>query len=124
MELEALALIVVSSMAFFAALGGCIAYVKHRSPLKGCLVGAALGPVGLVVVARLSFGHRPMVDRGAQNSFRSLVDYQAELRAAGRRWWSRAGSHDGVSAQNLRQGGQSDWARGQTLRQIRRGVCG
>ena len=80
MELAVLALIVLSTVALFAALGGCIAYVKHRSPLTGCLLGAALGPIGLVLAARLTFGHRPMVDPGAWNSFRSVVDYQSEPR--------------------------------------------
>ena len=80
MESIAVTLIVVGSMAFCAAVGGCISYIKRRPPLEGFLLGFALGPIGLMVLYRMSFAHRPMVDRGAWNSFHSLVDYQAEVK--------------------------------------------
>ncbi len=80
MESIAVTLIVLSSLAFFAALGGCISYIKRRPPLEGCLLGGALGPIGLVILWKMSFAHRPMVDRGAWNSFHSLVNYQDEVK--------------------------------------------
>ena len=79
MELEVIVLVVLSSIALFAAIGGSISHVKNRKPLEGFFLGAFLGPIGVVVAARMSFGHRPMIDPGAWNSFRSLVDYQTDM---------------------------------------------
>lgn len=81
MDWEVLSLIVLACMALFAAVGGCISHVKHRRPLEGLVLGAFLGPIGWVVESRRPFGHRPMVDRGAWDSFHSLVTYQAGPRA-------------------------------------------
>lgn len=77
MELEPLALIALSALACFAAAGGWVSHVKNRPPLEGFFLGALLGPVGLIVELRMPFNHRPMVDRGAWDSFRSMVDYQS-----------------------------------------------
>ena len=77
MQIEALLLIIVSSVACFAAVGGCLAQLKNHPPLEGVILGALLGPIGLLVLARMRVAHRPMVDRGAWNSFRSMVDYQS-----------------------------------------------
>ena len=78
MEFEVIALVVLSSIALFAAVGGWIAHLKNRQPLEGLILGALLGPVGVWLVARKPFAHRPMIDQGAWNSFRSLVSYQAD----------------------------------------------
>ncbi len=78
MNVEALVLIVVAGLAFCAALGGCIAYVKHRRPLEGVVLGGLLGPLGLILELKKPFAHRPMVDRGAWNSFQSVVSYQSD----------------------------------------------
>ena len=78
MDLEALTLIAVSSLACCAAVGGCLARLKHRNPLEGFVLGACLGPIGVLLELRQPFAHRPMVDRGAWNSFRSVVDYQSD----------------------------------------------
>ncbi len=71
-------LTVLACSAGFAAVGGTIAYWKHRRPLEGLILGAILGPLGLILELCKPFGHRPMVDAGARNSFRSLVEYQSE----------------------------------------------
>ena len=81
MEWMILGLVAVSSLASFAAIGGCISYWKHRRPLEGFFLGAVLGPIGLVLELMRPFGHRPMIDQGARTSFQSLVEYQAESRA-------------------------------------------
>ncbi len=78
MELVALSLVVLSTSACFAAMGGWVAHWKNRRPVEGLMLGAVLGPVGLVLEIWKPYTHRPMVDRGAQNSFRSLVRYQSE----------------------------------------------
>ena len=78
MEFVALSLVVLSTSACFAALGGWVAHWKNRRPLEGLMLGAILGPVGLILEMGKPYAHRPMVDRGAQNSFRSLVRYQSE----------------------------------------------
>ena len=77
MEPEALALIALAAVACFAAAGGWVSHLKNRPPLEGFFLGALLGPVGLVVELRRPFAHRPMIDRGAWDSFRSMVDYQS-----------------------------------------------
>ena len=77
MDLVTLALVALSAVGSFAAIGGAVAYAKRRRPLEGLLLGATLGPVGLILVWTKPFGHRPMIDRGAQTSFRSLVQYQS-----------------------------------------------
>ena len=77
MEYEAVTLIVLSSIALFAAVGGWIAHLKNRQPIEGFLLGVLLGPIGVLMVARMPFQHRPMIDQGAWHSFRSMVDYQA-----------------------------------------------
>ena len=78
MDLEVIALVLLSGIALFAAVGGWIAHGKNRQPLAGFLLGALLGPIGLILVARMAFARRPMIDQGAWNSFRSLVDYQSD----------------------------------------------
>ena len=78
MELVALSLVALSTSACFAAMGGWVAHAKNRRPLEGLILGAVLGPVGLIVEMWKPYAHRPMVDRGAQNSFRSMVRYQSE----------------------------------------------
>ncbi len=78
MEIEVLSLAVLCGLALFAAIGGSISHLKNRNPMQGFMLGALLGPVGLVMVARQPFGHRPMIDHGAWHSFRSLVDYQSD----------------------------------------------
>ena len=78
MQYEVLSLIVISSVACFAAIGGWLAQLKNRSPLEGVILGAFLGPIGVLIEFRMRFVHRPMVDRGAWNSFRSLVSYQSD----------------------------------------------
>ena len=77
MEIEVVLLVVLSGIALFAAVGGWISHLKNRQPLEGFLLGAVLGPVGLILMARKPFAHRPMIDQGALNSFRSLVSYQS-----------------------------------------------
>lgn len=77
MELEVVWLAVLGGLAFFAAIGGSVSHLKNRKPLEGFVLGGLLGPVGIVVAARQPFGHRPMIDQGAWNSFRSMVDYQS-----------------------------------------------
>ena len=77
MELEVVSLAMVCGLALFAAVGGSISHFKNRKPLEGFVLGALLGPIGLVMVARQPFGHRPMIDQGAWHSFRSMVDYQS-----------------------------------------------
>ena len=78
MDLQVLLLIILSSLALFAAGGGWVSHLKNRQPLEGFVLGAVLGPIGVLVVWRMPFAHRPMVDRGAWNSFRSMVDYQSD----------------------------------------------
>lgn len=78
MELVALSLITLAGAALFAAMGGIASYAKNRRPIEGCVLGAILGPIGVFLELRRPVAHRPMVDRGAWNSFRSLVDYQSE----------------------------------------------
>ena len=78
MDFEVLSLVILSSLALFAAAGGAMSYQKHRQPLEGFILGAVLGPIGLVLVHRMPYAHRPMVDRGAWHSFRSVVDYQSK----------------------------------------------
>lgn len=77
MELEVLTLIGLSSIALFAALGGWISHVKNRQPLEGFMLGGVLGPIGVIITLRMPFGHRPMIDQGAWNSYRSMVTYQS-----------------------------------------------
>ena len=79
MEYEVMSLVVLCALALFAAVGGSISHLKNRRPLEGFVLGALLGPIGLLVVARQPFGHRPMIDQGAWHSFRSLVDYQSNV---------------------------------------------
>ena len=76
MDFELVALVALSSLALFAAVGGSISHRKNRPPLEGFVLGGLLGPIGLFLVARQPFAHRPMIDDGAWRSFRSLVDYQ------------------------------------------------
>ena len=78
MEPEVVSLLVVASLGFCAAAGGAIAHWKNRSAWKGCIVGAILGPPGVLLVSRLSFGHRPMVDQTAWSSFHSMVEHQSD----------------------------------------------
>ncbi len=71
-------LTILAGSAGFAAVGGTIAYWKHRKPVEGLIFGAVLGPVGLFLELLKPFGHRPMVDGPAKNSFQFLVEYQSE----------------------------------------------
>ena len=77
-QYEVVTLIVVASLSLFAAIGGLISHHKNRQPLEGVLLGAVLGPIGLLWAARQPFAHRPMIDRGAWNSFRSMVEFQSD----------------------------------------------
>ena len=78
MEPAVLIMLVLSSLAFCAAIGGCVSYWKNRQPLEGCLLGVVLGPIGLILAFRMPFLHRPMVDRGAWHTFRSMVELQSD----------------------------------------------
>ena len=71
-------LTILAGSAGFAAVGGTIAYWKHRKPIEGLIFGAVLGPVGVLLELSKPFGHRPVVDAWARTSFQSLVQYQSE----------------------------------------------
>lgn len=70
-------LLVVAGSALCAAIGGSLAYRKNYHPLRGFVLGGLLGPLGVALVVRLPFVHRPMIDRGAWESFRSMVEHQS-----------------------------------------------
>jgi hypothetical protein len=79
MESPALVLAIISTVFFFATIGGLMAYAKKRSPLEGFVLGLLLGPIGIAIEARLPAWTRPEVDQGAWHSFRSLVSHQERL---------------------------------------------
>ena len=78
---------VISAFGTCSAIGGCLAYAKHRSPMEGVLLGLLLGPIGVLVEFRNPYVQRPMVDQNAWNSLNSMMTYQK----TGREYDRRAG---------------------------------
>jgi hypothetical protein len=70
-----LALIAVSSFSACAAMGGEIARLKHRRVSEGVALGLVLGPVGLLIEARMPAVQRPEVDPTAHRSFRAMTGH-------------------------------------------------
>ena len=85
MEPAIIASFVVCVMAGCSAMGGWVAYTKHRRPHEGVLLGLLLGPLGVLIEWRCPTIQRPLVDQNAWNSLRSMMDYQASGRESGRR---------------------------------------
>ena len=75
-----LGLVAISVVAGCSAIAGCVAYVKHRPPMEGVLLGLLLGPIGVLMECRYPCLHRPPVDKHAFNSLRSLLTYQESAR--------------------------------------------
>lgn len=89
--LENLLLGVMTLLATLAIASGAITTVKHRSPLEGVLLGFLLGPVGLAIALSRPYRHRPPVDRGAHDSYHSLLVHQTRVETthAQLRQWQR-----------------------------------
>jgi hypothetical protein len=68
--------LVISALCGCSAIAGYLALHKRRSPYEGLLLGFLLGPIGVMIVSRRPFVHRPIVDVKAWNSLRSMVTYQ------------------------------------------------
>jgi hypothetical protein len=87
--------VAVSLIAGCSAIAGCIAHVKRRPPLEGVLLGLFLGPIGILIECRYPYAQRPMVDKLAQDSLRSMMTYQQSGRESSRREaprkWPRRG---------------------------------
>ncbi len=76
MDLPALFALSLCSLAGCAAIGGVIAHQKKRRPGEGLVLGLFLGPIGVLVEARLPAIGRPEVCQDALHSFQSMLTYQ------------------------------------------------